>query len=43
MELEILEKKKILLKKTIELHIIEHEKPKHNHDSIILKLEIYQP
>ena len=34
----IRKEKNIAKKEAIELHIIEHEKPKHNHDSIILKL-----
>ena len=31
----IRKEKNIAKKEAIELHIIEHEKPKHNHDSII--------
>ena len=34
----IRKEKNIAKKEAIELHIIEHEKPKNNHDSIILKL-----
>ena len=34
----IRKEKNIAKKESIELHIIEHEKPKHNNDSIILKL-----